>query len=273
MRRVTILATVAVVGLSLIIGFYILLSSTSAIDPYIGQPVPSSTYNALYATSGLPYGDLGTFAARVQSYSGQQFNVGGKPLVLYVGAEFCEFCAVQRWSIVLALMRFGNFTGLQYMASAAGSEGDLPTFTFAGSSYHSNYVAFQGFEIEDRDGKQLETLPANYSTSFQASGSTFPFMNFGGRYLILGALPDPSAISSKNWTQVISSIHSSDNAGIQIRRAANVMTGVICKLTNDNPSSVCNTYPIQTVVIGLAGPSDVGLAVSTTAYPPPSRRG
>src|SRR5688572_33391144 len=38
--------------------------------------------------------------------TGQQvLTEAGKPLVLYVGAEYCPFCAAQRWPMVVALSR------------------------------------------------------------------------------------------------------------------------------------------------------------------------
>ena len=270
MRRLTILVTVAVVAGSLAYGVYIVATAKSPIDSYISQPVPTSVYNSLAATSRTPYGDIGpTFASKVHSYSGAVLEVQGKPLVLYVGADYCQFCGIQRWSVVLALMRFGNFTGLEYMVTPPG-EGSYPTFSFTGSTYQSTYVSFRGFELQDRDGHTIDTLPANYTTGFQAYGSSYPFLNFGGSYVLSGALADPSLLAGKNWTQIIHSIAVSDATGTQIRRAANVITGVICKLTHDSPASVCNTYPIQTVVIGLAGPTDLSLQLVPMAYSPSS---
>ena len=37
---------------------------------------------------------------------------GGKPRVLYIGAEYCPYCAAQRWAVAQALSRFGTWTGL-----------------------------------------------------------------------------------------------------------------------------------------------------------------
>ncbi len=34
----------------------------------------------------------------------------GKPEVLFVGAEFCPFCAAERWPLIVALSRFGHFS-------------------------------------------------------------------------------------------------------------------------------------------------------------------
>jgi hypothetical protein len=42
----------------------------------------------------------------------QPLTADGKPLVLYVGAEYCPFCASQRWAVVVALSRFGTFSNL-----------------------------------------------------------------------------------------------------------------------------------------------------------------
>ena len=39
-----------------------------------------------------------------------RLTVNGTPEVLYMGADYCPFCAATRWGLVLALMRFGNFT-------------------------------------------------------------------------------------------------------------------------------------------------------------------
>src|SRR6266852_5220447 len=36
----------------------------------------------------------------------------GKPEIFYFGAEFCPYCAAQRWSLVIALSHFGTFSKL-----------------------------------------------------------------------------------------------------------------------------------------------------------------
>ena len=40
----------------------------------------------------------------------------GKPLVLYVGAEYCPYCAAERCAMVQALSRFGTFSNLTFVA-------------------------------------------------------------------------------------------------------------------------------------------------------------
>ena len=52
----------------------------------------------------------------------------GKPEVLFIGAEYCPFCAAQRWAMVNALSRFGTFTGLTTThSSSTDTDPNTPT--------------------------------------------------------------------------------------------------------------------------------------------------
>lgn len=75
-----------------------------------------------------------------------------KPEVLYIGAGYCPFCAAERWSLIVALGRFGAFTNL-HLAQSSGTDiyPNTPTFTFYGSSYHSNYLDFEPVEETGQD--------------------------------------------------------------------------------------------------------------------------
>lgn len=86
---------------------------------------------------------------------------GEKPLVLYVGAEYCPFCASQRWALVIALSRFGTFSGLTGTFSGDGPREpfkNTATLSFHGATYTSDYLAFEGVELADRDNEPLDTL-------------------------------------------------------------------------------------------------------------------
>ena len=65
--------------------------------------------------------------------SGQPpLTVGGKPEVLFVGAEYCPFCAAERWPLIVALARFGRFTALHDAVSSAQAVfPSTATFSFA----------------------------------------------------------------------------------------------------------------------------------------------
>ena len=55
---------------------------------------------------------IGTATALPTAVNGKVISVDGKPEVLYVGAEYCPFCAAERWPLMIALSRFGTFSGV-----------------------------------------------------------------------------------------------------------------------------------------------------------------
>ena len=65
-----------------------------------------------------------------------------------MGSEFCPFCAAQRWPLIVALSRFGRFTGLDNMQSAPESVfPGIQTLSFVGSTYTSPYLTFEPVEL------------------------------------------------------------------------------------------------------------------------------
>ncbi|MGD0477614.1 MAG: DUF929 family protein [Nitrososphaerales archaeon] len=248
-RRLEIVAIVAVVAVAVVVGFYLAMNTRSANDAYIGKPLSQSVYSRLYQASQASYGASDSaYLKDVQNVTGPLFSTDGKPILVSATGEFCSPCALQRWPLVMALMRFGSFTNLDYMTSSA-AEGDYSTFAFAASSYNSSYVVFQPYEVYDRAGNPLDTLPTNYSSANQQYGnSKIPFLDFADKYVISGPiLSNPGLLGTKNWTQIISSIQAGDALGSQIMQAANLITAVICKTTGDSPASVCDSIPALTV--------------------------
>ena len=61
--------------------------------------------------------------------------------ILFVGAEFCPYCAAQRWPLIIALSRFGTFSGLQTTTSSSSIEyPNTITFTFRSATFTSQYI-------------------------------------------------------------------------------------------------------------------------------------
>jgi hypothetical protein len=248
-RRVTILAAVAGIVIVLVVGFYFALKESTANDYRIGKPVTAADLSALKQFSLPPYGSIpsATQLSYVQNYNGTAWS--GKPRVVFVGADFCMYCAAERWPILLSLLRFGNFTGLEYMASSV-TDGDYATFTFNNLTYTSKYFIFQPFEAEARNGSSLQTVPSNYSTIWQSYGTGFPFLDFGNRYIIPASLIDPSGLfDGKNWAQLENDIANGTATGTNIKGAANLITALICKLTGNQPGSVCGQSPITSLTL------------------------
>ena len=221
----------------MVISAYILSTPNGAGSQLAGKPIPASLYAQMREIAVSRYAPPNSaLLSNVKGYSGEPFTTGGRPIVVYVGAEFCPFCAFQRWPLILALTRFGNFSNLHYQVS---SENNYATFTFVGASYSSQYVVFQPYEQEDNAHLPLQTVPSNYTAVFGQFGSSYPFLDFANRYIISGALADPSVLQGKNWTQIVQQLNVAASLQNQIISAADTITTAKCRITNGDPTIVC----------------------------------
>lgn len=180
-------------------------------------------------------------------------DASGKPVVVYVGAEFCPFCAASRWSMVVALSRFGTFSNLRTTTSSStDAYANTATFTFVGSSYTSQYVSFAPVETEDRAQQPLQTPTALQQQAYSTYDATpyvqnpgIPFLDVGDRYSSVGTLYDPGVLTGLSASQIAGLLSDPTKAAtLSIIGAANYLTAGICALTNNQPASVCAAAPI-----------------------------
>ena len=159
--------------------------------------------------------------------------VNGKVGVVYIGADFCPYCAINRWGLVIALMRFGNFTGLKYMQSGAHDVyASTATFTFENSSYVSDSVYFDPVETADINGNVLSTpdpLQMALMKEYDKSGN-IPFTVFGNKSILVGPMATPQSIQSSNWAQIIAQLNDTNSPVSQaLIGSANIFTAYICR--------------------------------------------
>jgi len=205
--------------------------------------VPAATFDSVGA---------GT-AAGLAATSGQPLlTSAGKPEVLYMGGEYCPFCAAERWVLAAALSRFGTFTGLSLIhSSPTDAYPSTPTLSFHESAYTSKYVAFTPVEWfgEADDASTpfghvyLEHPTAQETALFNtyANGS-LPFIDIGNKYLVPQAQYLPSALHSMSWSQVAAAMRTpSSPVAKDIDGAANIISAAICKITNGQPADVCSS--------------------------------
>jgi len=217
----------------------------------------------------LAGGDIGTgnpAGSYLSGVSGPALTSGGKPEVLYVGADYCPFCAAERWSMIVALSRFGTFSGLSTIhSSSTDVPANVPTFTFHGSSYTSRYLSFVPVEetTNYREGHSAsQTVPYatlqvptaaeqalidRYDPGTGGQGGSIPFIDIGNRYVEVGNLAPygPQDLQGMTWTQVAAALR--DPSTPVARGAigsANYLTAGICKLTGNRPATAC-TAPVR----------------------------
>jgi len=197
---------------------------------------------------------LGSFFGTVDGST--PLTSAGKPEVLYLGGEYCPFCAAQRWAMVNALSRFGTFSGLTTThSSSTDTDPNTPTYTFYKSTYKSDYITFTPVEeyTNYRIGNSSSTS-VGYQTlqtptaaqqalaqAYNPSGS-IPFMDLGNKYVQVGNLSPltPTLLAGKSWAQVAAAMNDpSSKLGQAEIGNANYMTAGICKLTNNTPATAC----------------------------------
>jgi hypothetical protein len=245
-RAMTILSTVAVlaVAIALVAVIAIQAHHTSKNDRSnaAGSVVDSvtSVTPASLATIGK-----GSATLLAQPTKGDPpLTLNGKPEFLFIGAEFCPYCAAERWSIVQALSRFGTFSGLSEIRSAV-DDGNIATFSFYKSSYTSKYISFVPVENEDRASKLLQPLTSAQGKIFKKYTNGFPFLYFGGKYYQTNAGYNPDDLSGLDQQQIATQLKDpTSKVATDILGEANNLTATLCKLTNNQPASVCLTPTI-----------------------------
>jgi hypothetical protein len=195
-------------------------------------------------------------ATGLKSVSGQpELTLDGKPELLYMGGEYCPFCAAERWAIAAAISRFGTLSGLHFIhSSPTDVYASTPALSFYKSRYTSRYLAFAAVEwySERADASTptgyayLQQPTTQQAALFSRYGGSFPFVDIGNRYLVPEAQYIPSALAGLSWAQVAADMRNpSGPVGRDIDGAANMITAAICKLTHGQPVGVCSSAGVR----------------------------
>jgi hypothetical protein len=188
--------------------------------------------------------------------NGPPLTADGRPEVLYIGAEFCPFCAAERWALVSALSHFGTWSGLEIThSSSTDVYPNTPTLSFAHATFTSNYLTFRSVEETTNQkcqvgtagcagngyGKLQDPTAAEQQLldTYDQQGS-IPFIDFGGRAVLIGSSYDPQTLAGQNPATVAERLGQPTTADAQqIGAAAATITATLCRLTGGQPASVC----------------------------------
>jgi Domain of unknown function (DUF929) len=255
-----VMPSAVVAGLAVLIAAFLVIRwYTTPLPPK--APSPDTTAQVISIITNLPSSEfdtvgLGTASNLIKPISGSTLTgATGKPEVMYIGAEYCPYCAAQRWPLIIALSRFGTFSGLQTTTSSSTDVNpNTVTFTFRGATYTSQYIDFHSVETLDRDQNKLQT-PSSADQQLidrYDSGGTIPFLDFGNHYASTGAYYLPDVISGMSWLALADTLKQPDSAQARaIIGSANLITAAICKVDADQPGSVCSSATIQNLETNL----------------------
>jgi hypothetical protein len=264
-RNRVLIAGGSIVAVIAVVVAFVVIQGSSSPSAGNGTAAPSGTALAevLGKVTSVPVATsdkigAGLTTAKPTSIAGAPLMAHGKPEMVYLGAEYCPYCAAERWAMIVALSRFGTFKGLAPTHSAAKDGGghaepfpNTPTWTFAKASFDSKYLTFTPVEMNTNIPDQAtggytslqnptsaqQALLTKYDAAYQGA---IPFVDFGNRYISVGASYDPAVLAGLTWSQIADDLH---NTGSPVAKSvlgtANYFTAALCALTNNRPASAC----------------------------------
>jgi hypothetical protein len=276
-RRALITAGSVIVVVAIVVAFIVIKASGNnspskssggvtgtALPASVGKDissVPASTLNSVGTGSVLSFmASSEGGAPPLGKVTGSPLTSGGKPEMLYIGAEYCPYCGAERWAMAQALSRFGTFTTQMRGIHSSSTDVDpsTPTLTFYNAKYSSKYLVFTPVENENLSQGPLQAttsaqqaLWAKYDTTNGQQG--YPFVDIGNKYVIKTPTYDPGVLAKMTWAQVATALHDPSSPVAQgAIGSANLITAAICKMTNGQPGNVC-TAPAVVKASGSLG--------------------
>lgn len=236
------------------------LASNGVVNATVG--VPEAVLDAVGAP-GPPLVDPPTALVGSQDLLRQ-----GRPLVIFVGAEFCPFCAAERWALVEALGHFGTFTHLGATSSAVQLVFPrIASFSFRGATYRSRLVSFEATEMYSSSTSISDPfLPLQAATTTERqlmrrldvpplapTSGALPFVDIGGRAVTVGSQFSPAILVGLPMSTIAGDLSNpSSPVAVDIDGAANDITAAICSLTGGRPAAVCQASAVHAAAGRLA---------------------
>ena len=256
-RRLLIVSGSVGLVLVIVVGFIVIKSLSKP-----GNPGPKGTLPAAVASkiTNVPdstlakvgTGSLQNSSLYIKPVSGGALTSGGKPEMLYIGAEYCPYCAAMRWSMAVALSKFGTFGPLKGIHSSSSDVyANTPTLTFYKQQYTSKYLTFTPVENLTVQKKLLQPVSKAQQALWKKYGTTngqvgYPFIDFGNKTALTGPLYVPTMLAGLTWEQVASKLKNPNDPVAQaVDGAANYMTASICKMTGGKPGNICSAPQIK----------------------------
>jgi thiol-disulfide isomerase/thioredoxin len=251
-------------------------------------PVAPAPGAVVRAATSVPAQDFDAIGAPQAGQPGETLlsgqgplTVDGRPAVVFVGAEFCPYCAAERWALVVALGRFGTFSHLGATSSSASEVfPGTPTFSFVGTTYASAYLRFAAVEEFGGDPATTSkagfprlrglddmeaTLLRRYDTApYVPDSGVLPFVDVGDRLVESGAGLgfSPGVFQGLSMAQVATDLGQPQSPVAQaVLGAANRLTAAMCAVTGDRPAAVCSSAGVR------AGAARLGLPDSPPSSP------
>jgi hypothetical protein len=254
-------------------------TSPSADKPVPVTPAPASLVSQVTSVPASVFDKVGvdipsqaTPNVPIQLTGQPALTLDGKtPAMFYFGAEYCPFCAAERWGMVIALSRFGTWSNLDITASSPTDYApNTPTWSFRNATFSSPYLSFfpvenctniadasasgcDGYSTLQQPTSEEQAVLDKYSSPTYIPGDTaaagsvsFPFIDVGNKVLYSGATYSPLMLAGLTHSDIASGLTDTSNSVTQsIIGTANYLTASICQATGQMPTDVCSSAGVQ----------------------------
>jgi hypothetical protein len=278
-RRILIAGGSILAVIIVVVAFIVIKANTKSTPPAASTSSNGPTGSALAAVvakvTNVPASALdsvgegsGAVTDPPQTITGNPaaLTANGKPEMLFIGAEYCPYCGGERWGMIVALSRFGTFSGLHTIHSSSSDvDPNTPTWSFYKSTYTSKYLTFTSVEtttnvpstasnnISGYSPLQVPTaaqsaLQAKYDVApYTTEDGAIPWIDFGNKYVQSGVAYDPGVLQGLSWSTIATDLSNPSSSVAQgIDGTANYITAAICKMTGNQPASAC-TSTVQAI--------------------------
>ncbi len=226
--------------------------------------IPESVYDAV----GVESADA-TLTPPTLLHGQPRLSSGGKPEVVFVGDEFCPYCAAERWAVVAALSRFGTFGDTLYATQSGPNEAfpSTPTFTFEGTRYRSKYLtatlvehygdqkdgAGTAYAVLERLSPGVRALLARYDRRTPgAPGGVVPFVDVANEAVVSGGEFSPAVLQQLNANEIATGLTDPKDPATQaIVASANYLSALICHADGELPATVCASTGVTAAASAL----------------------
>ncbi len=139
------------------------------------------------------------------------------------------------------------------VSSDTDQPASIPTLSFKDAKYTSDYLSFESYEIQDRNGKPLQTVPDDVQKIEQSTGTTgIPFIWFAGKAYQSGTLIDGTVLGNQPQDKIAAQL-SDPNSDIAkaVLGGANLTSARLCQLTDNKPANVCTSSGVTKAAAAL----------------------
>ena len=227
--------------------------------------VPASAFNSVGVSASVS-------APVVTSHQPRLALGSQKTTVLYIGANYCPYCAAERWSLAVALSRFGTFSNLGSTSSYAHDVyPSTQTISFYHSSYSSKLIDFVPVELYTNKVNKTDTnyqvlqVPSDaelkvqktydspkYFPGVSTASPPIPFIDIDNHYLLVGSSFSPQLLSGLTRNEIAASLKTPTTAAAKaIIATANYIDAAICKVSPSAPSAVCTSPAVLAATAAL----------------------